>query len=163
MTFDFAEHLDVGGTVYSLYAWPLNDCLASLPSRPRFRAWPARSHGYRAAWEVQEREAGRVLCLTELSASVEDPFALLFGQSDGPIAATWFSGILSGTRGCRRRTGYPPRDFTDDEIYLDIVAGMVVREWRLDLRSVPDQTDDELRLSLPRFLWGPRLRGESAE
>jgi hypothetical protein len=104
-----------------------------------------------------------MLYLTELWAPVEDPLALLFGRSDGPVAATWFSGMLRGTRGEQRRTGYPPRTFTDDEIYLDIVSGMVVREWVLDLRSVPDQTDDELRLSLPRFLWGPRLRGEAAD
>jgi hypothetical protein len=158
MSFDFAEHLHVHGTVYAIHAFPLNDYLASLPARPRFRGWPGCSNGYRAAWEVQERAHDRVLCLTELKAPVEDLPGLLFGRADGPVAATWFSGMLRGTRGTQRRTGYPPRTFCDDEIHLEIVSGRVVREWVLDLRSVPDQTDDELRLSLPRFLWGPRLR-----
>ena len=158
MTFDFAEHLHIDGTVYSIHGFPLNDYLASLPSRPRFRGWPGCSNGYRATWEIQERAQGRVLCLTELRAPVEDPRALLFGQPHGPVAAAWFSGMLRGTRGPERRTGYPPRIFHDDEIHLEIVSGRAVREWVLDLRPVPGQTDDELRLSLPRFLWGPALR-----
>jgi hypothetical protein len=33
----------------------------------------------------------------------------------------------------------------------------------MDLRAVPDQTDEELRLSLPRFLWPARLRDETGE
>lgn len=157
MSFDFAEQLHVDGMVYSSHAFPLNDYLASLPARPLLRPWPGCSNGYRAAWAVQERAGERVLFLTELKAPVEDLLGQLFGQAAGPLAATWFSGILRGTRSLRRRTGYPPRTFCDDEIHLEIVAGRVVREWVLDLRSVPDQTDDELRLSLPRFLWGPRL------
>lgn len=163
MSYDFAEHLHVGGTVYDLYAFPLNDYLSSLPARPCFRNWPGCSNGYRATWEVVDGGTGPVLYLTRLTASVEDPLALVFGRRDGPVPATWFSGMLRGTRGHQRRTGYPPRTFTDDEIHLEIVAGRVVREWVLDLRAVPEQTDDELRLSLPRFLWGPRLRGEAAD
>jgi hypothetical protein len=163
MSYDFAEHLHLDGTVYSLQSFPLNDWLASLSPRPRFRPWPGCSNGYRATWEVAERDSGRVLYLTELKAPVEDLLAQLFGRRDTPLAATWFSGMLRGTRGPIRRTGYPPHTFTDDEIHLEIVSGSVVREWVLDLRGVPDQTDDELRLSLPRFLWGPRLRGESPD
>ena len=162
MTFDFPEQLHINGAVYSLHAFPLNDYLSSLPSRPRFPAWPGCSNGYRASWEVAESGGDPVLFLTGLTAPLEDPFAPLFGQREAAVAATWFSGILRGTRGQRRRTGYPPRTFTNDEIHLEIVSGRVVREWVLDLSAVPDQTDDELRLSLPRFLWGPRLlRGES--
>lgn len=162
MSFDFAEQLHLDGAIYSLYAFPLNDYLSSLPSRPRFPARPGCSNGYRARWEVAECGVGRMLFLAALTAPVEDPLALLFGQRDAPVAATWFSGMLRGTHGQRRRTGYPPRTFTNDEIHLEIVSGRVVREWLLDLRAVPDQTDDELRLSLPHFLWGPRLRGETA-
>lgn len=36
---------------------------------------------------------------------------------------------------------------------------IAARRWTLDLRSVPHQTGEELRLSLPRFLWPARLRG----
>lgn len=38
------------------------------------------------------------------------------------------------------------------ELYVELDAGYVVREWRLDLRTVPGSSDKELRLSLPRFL-----------
>lgn len=161
MSYDFAEHLHLDGTVYSLHSFPLNEYLSLLSPRPRFRNWPGCSNGYHATWAVAEHDVGRVLYMTKLSASVEDPLALLFGQRETPLVATWFSGMLRGAHGPQRRTGYPPRTFADDEIHLEIVSGRVVREWVLDLRGVPDQTDDELRLSLPRFLWGPRLCRES--
>ncbi len=163
MSYDFAEHLHLDGTVYSLHAFPLNDYLRSLPSRPRFPAWPGCSNGYRATWEVARGAGGSVLFLTRLTAPVDDPCALLFGQCGLPLVATWFSGMLRGTLGPHRRTGYPPRTFSDDEVHLEIVSGCVVREWALDLRAVPEQTDDELRLSLPRFLWGQRLIDGSAD
>jgi len=163
MSYDFAEHLHLDGTVYSLHAFPLNDYLRSLPARPRLRGWPGCSNGYRATWEVAQGATGRVLFLTGLTAPVDDPCALLLGQRALPLAATWFSGILRGTRGRGRPTGYPPRSFCDDEVHLEIVSGCVTREWVLDLRAVPGQTDDELRLSLPRFLWGPRLLDGSAD
>lgn len=158
MTMDFAEPLQVDGIAYSADIFPLNFYLASLPSRPRFPGWPGCSNGYYATWEVHGRAHERVLCLTKLRAQVEDPLTLLFPQADGPVTSTWFSGIICGSRGSRRYTSYPRQAFFNDEIYLEIVSGAVVREWVLDLRSVPDQTDDELRLSLPRCIWPPRLR-----
>lgn len=157
MTMDFAEPLQVDGTVYSADIFPLNFYLASLPSRPRYRGWPSCSNGYYATWEVQGNADDRVLCLTELRAQVEDPLGLLFPEADVPVAATWFSGVIRGSRGSRRYTSYPPQTFFNDEIYLEIVSGAVVREWVLDLRSVPDQTDGELRLSLPACIWPSRL------
>lgn len=161
MSYDFAEHLHLDGTVYALHAFPFNEYLSSLSSRPRLRGWPGCSNGYRATWDVAECGFGRVLRLTGLEAPSDTPLAQLFGQRDEPVAATWFSGMLRATLGPKRRTGYPPRTFCDDEVHLEVVRGRVVREWLLDLRAVPEQTDDELRLSLPRFLWGPRLLGES--
>lgn len=161
MSYDFAEDLHLDGVVYALYAFPLNAFLSSLPTRLRLRGWPGCSNGYRATWTVADCGAGRQLYLTGLSSPEADTLAQLLGQPQGPLAASWFSGMLRATRGPRRRTGYPPRSFSDDEVYLEIVAGAVLREWMLDLRAVPDQTDDELRLSLPRFLWGPRLLRES--
>jgi hypothetical protein len=162
MSYDFAEHLHVQDAVYSIHAFPLNDYLESLPFRPRFRNWPGCSNGYRATWEIEDRDQGPVLSLVALTAPVEDPLALVFGRADLPVIATWFSGILRGSRGSQRRTGSAARIIYDDEIYLEIVSGRVAREWVLDLRSVPDQTDEELRLSLPSFLWGSRLRGEAS-
>jgi hypothetical protein len=45
--------------------------------------------------------------------------------------------------------------FRNDEMILEIVAGQVMREWVLDLRTVPDQTSEEFRLSVPAFLLKP--------
>lgn len=161
MSYDFTEHLHLDGTVYSLQSFPFNDYLAALPSRPHLRGWPGCSNGYRATWAVTECERGRLLCLTALSAPEDSPLAQLFGVHQAPVEATWFSGMLRATRGEERRTGYPTRTFTDDEVHLEVVSGRVLREWVLDLRALPEQTDDELRLSLPRFLWGPRLLGDT--
>jgi hypothetical protein len=160
MTMDFAEPLHVGGTRFSIDCFPLDAYLASLPSRPFLRGWPSCSNGYYAEWEIQHRGHDRVLCLTRLSAQAADALAL-FPHAQHPIDATWFSGILRASRGRRRYTGYPPQPFWDDELCLDIAAGKVVREWALDLRAVPDQTDDEVRQSLPSFLWPARLREQA--
>lgn len=161
MSYDFMEHLNLDGTVYALHAFPFNDYLAALPSRPRLRGWPGCSNGYRATWEVAQHADDRLLCLTGLEVPADSPLAQVFGQHDAAVPATWFSGMLRATRGEERRSGYPPRTFSDDEVYLQIVSGRVLREWVLDLRALPEQTDDELRLSLPRFLWGPRLLGDT--
>lgn len=45
MSYDFAEHMHLGGTVYALDAFPLNGYLSLLPARPRFRNWPGCSSG----------------------------------------------------------------------------------------------------------------------
>jgi hypothetical protein len=150
---DFAERVTVDGIIYSIDTFPLEPYRTSLPSRPRFRGWPSCSNGYYATWDIQDHGQDRILCLVRFRAQVEDALALLFPQPDLPLDATWSSGIIRGCRGDRRYTGYPPRTFYDDEIYVEIVSGRVVREWVLDLRSVPDQTAEEWRLSVPAFMW----------
>jgi hypothetical protein len=160
MSMDFSQPLHVDGTLFSIDCFPLDAYLALLPSRPRFRGWPGCSKGYYAEWEIRHRGQDRVMCLTRLSAHAADALALS-PHAEDPIDATWFSGIVRASRGQRRYTGYPPQQVWDDELYLDIAAGKVVREWLLDLRAVPDQTDDELRLSLPSFLWPARLREDA--
>ena len=107
---------------------------------------PFTRHGYRATWRVNEGH----LCLEDISA---EEIKELFAGISAPVRASWFSGMLHGFRGERRDTGWPPRTFFNNEIVMEIVAGTVVREWVLDLSSVPGQTDDELRLALPSFLW----------
>lgn len=145
------ERLQAGGMAYTIDAWPLESYLATLPTRPATQITPFCQHGYVASWTIHEG----TLYLTAVST---EPFARLFADHPGPVAATWFSGIIHGWHGDRRYNGYRARKFSNDEIVLEIAAGQVVREWVLDLRAVPDQTDDELRLSLPAFLWPARLR-----
>lgn len=149
----FLERLQVGDMVYMTDAWPLESYLATLPARPPTHITPFCQNGYVASWTIHEG----TLYLTAVST---EPFARLFADHPGPVAATWFSGIIHGRHGDWRYNGYPPRKFWHDEIVLDIVAGQVVREWVLDLRAVPDQTDEEVRLSLPTFLWPARLRDD---
>jgi hypothetical protein len=68
------------------------------------------------------------------------------------VSATWFSGVIRGVSGERGYTGYPPKTFWNDEIVFEVVAGIVVREWILDLCAVRDQTSEEFRQSIPAFL-----------
>lgn len=151
MTMDFAERMTVDGTVYSIDTFALEPYRKSLPSPPRFKPWPGCSNGYYGTWEIRECGTERVLFLTGFNPQIG--FSLLFPDTALPLAATWFSGIIRGWHGERRRTGYPPRDIYPDEIYVEIAAGRVVREWLLDLRAVPDQTEEEWRQSVPSFLW----------
>lgn len=151
MSFIFQEELRIDDETYTIDTYPLESYLALLPARPETQVTPFNRNGYLATWRIVDD----TLYLTSVST---EPFARLFAHVSGPVIASWFSGLVLGWRGERRYTGWPPRRFYDDEIVLEIMAGKVVREWVLDLRSVPDQTDDELRLSLPVFLWPPRLR-----
>jgi hypothetical protein len=69
---------------------------------------------------------------------------------------------LHAYHGDRRHVGYPSRQIVDDEIVLEVKAGRITRAWWPDLRRVPDQTDEEFKLSVPEFLWPARLRGGKA-
>lgn len=151
MSFEFQDELQLGNAVYTIDTYPLAPYLAALPTRPSVRVTPFNSRGYLARWAIH----ADVLYLVEISGAA---FAGMFADAQGPVMASWFTGVIAAWRGERRYTGWPPRTFHDDEIVLDIVEGVVRREWRLDLCAVPDQTDDELRLSLPVFLWPARLR-----
>jgi hypothetical protein len=159
MTYTFLEEIHIDGTSYQLLQYPLEDYLALLPARPKLPKRPWNTNGYMATWSVE----GGILYLAELSAPIDDLVTQLFPDAQGPVRANWFNGILVGCRGNRRHVGYPTRRIFDDEIYLEIRAGTVTRQWLMDLRAVPDQTDDELRLSLPRFLWPARLRDGTNE
>jgi hypothetical protein len=156
MTTIFGDSLSVGEFVYTIDTSPLESLLASLPQRPVFQKSPFTMHGYRACWRIQQDW----LYLEHIS-----PQTLMssFNSSSFPVRATWVNEILRGFRGDSRRTGWPPYKFFDDEIVMEVQAGRVVREWRLDLRGVRNHTDDELRLSLPSFLWPAHLRHDSEE
>jgi len=151
MTMDFAEHMTVDGLVYSTHTFAVEPYRKSLPSPPRFNPWPGCSNGYRPTWEI--RECGHERTLLMIGFHPKASLPMLFPHATLPLAATWFSGIIRGVRGERRRTGFPPREIYPDEIYVEIAAGRVVREWLLDLRTVPDQTEEEWRQSVPSFLW----------
>lgn len=125
----------------------------SLPEHPVAQPTPFRRHGYMATWAVVDD----ALILMEIGGRT---ITSLLDRLKVPMAARWFSGHIQGWRGDRRDTGYPPRRFYDDEIVLEVASGKIVRCWRLDLRAVPNQTGEELRKSLPRFLWPARLRGD---
>lgn len=145
MTMDFAERMTVDGTVYSIGTFVLEQYRKSLPSPPRFQPWPGCSNGYYGTWEIHECGNERILFLTRFNPQIG--LTLLFPDATLPLAATWFSGIIRGWHGERRLTGYPPREIYPDEIYIEIDAGKVVREWLLDLRAVPDQTEEEWLVS----------------
>jgi hypothetical protein len=153
MTYTFPEELHVDARVWHLYGYPLQPYVATRPTWPRFSTRPWNTNGYMATWAVDDG----MLYLTRLNAPGDDPMALLFPEYSGRVPAFWLHGMLRAVRGDRRHVGYPSRQIFDDEVFLEISGGKVTRQWTLDLRGVPDQTDEELRLSLPRFLWPRRL------
>lgn len=140
------DRLEAGGVDYAIDVFPLDALLAAFPDRPREAPTLFRQNGYVADWAIVDG----VLVLTRVS---RESIARLFAEVSLPVRARWFSGYVCAWRGERRRTGYPPRTFFDDEIVFEIEAGRVRRSWTLDLRGVPDQTAEEVRLSLPAFLW----------
>ncbi|QNA89281.1 hypothetical protein G4G28_13875 [Massilia sp. Dwa41.01b] len=150
----FPERVHIDGQDYELTGYPLEGFLKNWPDWPRFPAWPCNAVGYTASWIV----ANGHFCLADLRCPVQAPLVVLFPGVPAPVPASWVDGLLKATRGERRHVSYPSRLIYEDEVYLEVRGGAILREWRLDLRGVPDQTDDELRLSLPRFLWPARLR-----
>lgn len=145
------DRLEAAGVDYAIDVFPLDALLAAFPDWPREAPTLWRQNGYVADWAIVDG----VLVLTRVS---REAIARLFAEVGLPVRARWFSGHVRAWRGERRRTGYPPRTFFDDEIVFEIEAGRVARSWTLDLRAVPDQTDEEVRLSLPAFLW-PKTGG----
>lgn len=157
VSFEFPEPLAIGGTVYHLHARPLEGFLQERPDWPRFPDWPCNTRGYSASWAIIDG----MPCLTDLRAPIEGALTTLFPGIAGPVPARWANGIVMACRGARRHVGHPLRIVHDEELYVELDAGYVVREWRLDLRALPGPSDTELRLSLPRFLWPAHLRAES--
>lgn len=144
----FPDRLRVGDLVYAIDCAPLEGYLGALPVQPPRQVTPFSQRGYVATWMIH----AQTMYLAEISSEAH---AMLFAAVGGPVEASWFTGVIHGCRGDRRHTGSPPRRFCDDEIVLEIVTGRVVREWALDLRSVPGQNADERALSLPAFLLKP--------
>jgi hypothetical protein len=145
----FPDRLRIGDMMYSIDSHPLEPFLDALPRRPEKRSTMNTLFGYIATWESFE---GR-LYLVDINS---EPHLKLFAKVTEPIVASWFSGIVCAWRGESRESGYPPRKFWNEQIVLDIVNGEVVREWVLDLRSLPNQTGAELEQSLPAFLMKPK-------
>lgn len=131
--------------MYAIDSAPLESYLASLPTQPPRQVTPLSQRGYVATWRIHEGS----LYLAEITSQAH---AMLCADTRGPVVASWFSGFIQDWSGDARYTGYPARKFWNDEVVLEVVAGMVVREWVLDLRSVPDQTSEQLYRSLPSFL-----------
>lgn len=140
----FPDRLRFAGLLYAIDSAPLEPYLASLPTQPSRRVTPFSQRGYVATWTIHEG----ILYLAEITSH---DHAMLFAHAGGPVTASWFSGFIHGWRGDARRTGPTARKFWNDEIVLEVVTGRVAREWRLDLRAVPDQTSEERYQSLPAF------------
>jgi hypothetical protein len=141
----FPDWLTIEDQVYAIDSTPLEPYLASLPEQPPRRVSQFSQRGYVATWTIHEG----TMYLAEITSQSH---AMLFTETGGPVAASWFSGFIHGWRGDARYTGYPARKFRNNEVVFEVVAGKVLREWALDLRSVPDQTSEELARSLPSFL-----------
>lgn len=154
MSFEWCEDLQYNGDVYATDRYPLDTYIQSLSYRLFPPIWPSCSRGYLADWRIE----GDRLLLAGLRRMGESKLDVLFPGQSGDIPATWYSGVLHAWRGPRRNTGFPYRSFHNEEVVFEIERGLVRREWVLDLHALPDQTDDELRLTIPPFLWPERLK-----
>jgi hypothetical protein len=153
MTFEIQESLVYEGDSYLIDQYPLEPHLALMDRRPFTPWWPNCSNGYVAEWEI----CCDTLFLVKLSSGRELRLNTVFAKAESPVLASWYSGVLRCCRGEHRRTGPDARKFFNDEIFFEIKYGLVTRKWIFDLREVPDQTDEEIRLSLPSFLWPHRI------
>jgi hypothetical protein len=155
MTYEYTENLDYDGTVFDTNAYPLDAHIRSQGLRPFAPVPHVCSRGYLAGWRIEKD----MLFLESVNplgglAKLDE----LFPDQSAPIQAVWFTGIVHAWRGKQRETGFPTRLFHNLEAVFEIDRGRVARQWILDLTDIPDQTDDELRLSLPSFLLPERLK-----
>jgi hypothetical protein len=157
MSFEIADQIEYGGHSYKIDTYPLEPYFA-LNGYARLESIsPFCSRGYVADWTVEQDR----LLLAKLWPSPRIALSTLFPSATGPVLASWYTGWIHAWRGERRRTGYPSRTFYNHEVIFGIRNGVIIRIWELDLRDVPDQTDDELRQELPAFLRAPKSRGEA--
>jgi hypothetical protein len=155
MSIPARERLVHDGHDYLTDGYPLERYFKYMASKPAAFTpiWPSCTNGYMARWSVEND----VLLLTAIVRE-GDWLQTVFPGKTGPIPATWFTGIIHAWRGERRTTGAPYQPFNDDELILKVEGGKVVREWLLDLRAIPDQTDEEIIATCPAFLLPERLR-----
>jgi hypothetical protein len=151
MSIESPEVLDYDGHTYLTSDYPLESYLKGTGSPVFEPIWPSRYRGYNAIWSMKDGS----LFLTEL-AGIPNSHNLFPAQAT-PIPAIWYSGLVHAYRGTRRETGYPSRSFHEHEVLFKVDQGKILCEWVLDLRSIPGQTDEEIRQSLPAFLWPERF------
>lgn len=154
MTLEYSERVIVDGIEYRFDAKPLAPAFELFKLPTLAPIWPVSSRGYVGHWEIHDDN----LLLADVWTPGGSAPRTLFPNADGKVLATWYSGFFRGRGSERRFTGAPTREFYNDEIFVEILNGLVNRFWKVDLRQVPDQTDDEIKLTLPDFLWPERLR-----
>jgi hypothetical protein len=129
----FPDRLRIGELMYNIDTHPLEPFLDALPARPEKRSTINTLYGYVATWEYFDGK----LYLVDISSQAH---LRLFENASDPIVASWFSGLVRACRGNTRLTGNPPCIVWDEEVFLEVAQGQIVRDWTLDLRDALGQT-----------------------
>lgn len=162
MSYEQPDTLHFEGHDYGTASYPLASFYCNANITPPFNPiWPTLARGYRATWRV---ECGQ-LYLVEIEGAVDggadSPTHLLnwmFPAAEAQVLADWYTGTIHCYRGRKRHLGSPSSIVFDDEAHFHVIAGVVQSIDTIDNSTLPDPTDDEIRQSLPRFLWPARLR-----
>ena len=165
MTAQAGDVIHYQGERLSLFATPLESFWDDSRARPQFVAhFSAVARGYVATWSIldemlyldgvsgeivvdaqgqpiQSRTPVMQPLSTELAAqrsTVPATVEMLFPESQGRVAATWFTGRLHIPRGVLLHSGYMGFDSVyEEEIILELENGRVVRTEVIDNRDKP--------------------------
>lgn len=162
MSFEQTDSLYFEEHEFATRSFPLAEYLQTCTGKHLFvPAWPTNERGYWAIWLVKLDQ----LYLTKLRIHTnagwqnsDTVLPLLFPFASGIIHAYWYSGTIRAFAGRVRYLGVPPRRVHDDALILQVVRGAVSTVSIVDNSRLPDPTDDELRQTLPDFLWPERMR-----
>lgn len=156
-TAQFPEILILEGKEEEMVSTPLDEYFKAQPqARPHIikgMTSTALFRGYRGTWEIKNgdlllKSVQRHGLIREgqesRSAMVEVPLKSLFPTEDGPVKATWFSGVLALRRGELLQTFMGLGSIYSQTTYLTIKDGKLIARHEIDnetygaTRSVTD-------------------------
>lgn len=158
MTFPLPDRISVDGVDYDTFSSPLESYFTGEGiARPFTSLSPTMDRGYVASWRIHGDELQLISVRTPDQG---DGMVDLFPDSKGAITAYWYSGVIKAHRGSYRYLGVPAHKTYDHVVELQIESGRLTEMRETDNRALPDPTDDELKQTLPPFLWPDRLKDD---
>lgn len=133
-----------------LLNFPLQSYLLALPFQPDFRINErGNNRRYVATWEIKEDDTLWLIGLQTRNANDgPDPgIRLVFPNSDGPVAATWFSGQLHSPDGQPRFTPMGYATTHASAMYIRVCQGRVIL-----LEEKRGETDRRIRAEFTKHL-----------
>lgn len=159
MTAQTCDYLSYAGLTLALADEPLGPWLQSRKHRKLYhflRRTTANWRGYHGSWELREGKlylakiSGRLRVLKENEwvDNTQDPLDALFPGHDGPVFASWFSGVLRCPYGNLLRyvhLGYS--SVFEFDLFFQIKQGRQYMMW-MKRNELPEENDDPELLDL---------------